>query len=64
MPPYPPHFVMTALTMTTTQKVKEVDLSPGDAEATPTQVCRACLYPACFADSWEDNVGVIKDDNT
>ncbi|XP_026173819.1 band 4.1-like protein 2 isoform X2 [Mastacembelus armatus] len=30
-------------------KVKEVDLSPGGAEATPTQVCRACFYPACFA---------------
>lgn len=29
------------MAMTTTLKVKEVDLSPGDAETTPTQVCRA-----------------------
>lgn len=33
----PSHFVMTTIAMTTTLKVKEVDLSPGDAETTPSQ---------------------------
>lgn len=60
----PSHFVMTAIAMTTTLKVKEVDLSPSDAEATPTQVCRTCLYPACFANSWENNVEIINNDIT
>lgn len=56
--PDPHHFVMTFTAMTKILKLKEVDMSPGDAEATPTQVCRAGLYPACFANSFENNVGV------
>lgn len=46
-----------AITVIAILKVKEVDLSPGDAEATTTQVCRARLYPACFTNSTE--IGII-----
>lgn len=60
--PYPPHFVMTAITMTATLKVKELDLSPGDAEATPTQVCKG-LYLQHTAFTSMLCKGIITDDN-
>lgn len=56
--PDPHHFVMTFTAMTKILKLKEVDMSPGDDEAAPTQVCRASFYPACFADSYENDMGM------
>lgn len=43
-------FILTPITLTTTFKVKEADLSPVKVEAMPSQVCGACPYPACFTD--------------
>lgn len=49
---------MIAIAMTTTLKVNEVDVSPGDAEATSSQVCRAQSLPGMHCKF----LGVIKDD--